>query len=71
MRHYLKDLGASAVSARAFTFSDAEVLLTEAAPQRVGSLIIGRLEVVVNTDSAEREATLVAGIRLKALSGGG
>lgn len=71
MSHYLKELGASVVSERAFAFSDAQVTLTEAAPQQVGSLIIGRLEVSVRADSTEREAALVAEIRLKALRGGG
>lgn len=71
MGHYLKVLGAEAVSERAFAFSGAEVMLSEVEPLYVGSLTVGRLEVGVQADSAEREADLVAAIRLKALRGGG
>jgi len=71
MRKYLKSLGASAVAENTFVFPDAEVMLSEVEPLCVGSLTVGRLEVGVRASSAEREATLVAAIRLKALRGGG
>lgn len=65
MRKYLKSLGASAVAENTFVFPDAEVMLSEVEPLCVGSLTVGRLEVGVRASSAEREATLVAAIRLR------
>lgn len=71
MRTYLSDLGASVLDDTTFAFADAEVVVAEMAPHRVGQLSVGRLAVQVQADTALREAALVAAIRLKALRGGG
>ncbi len=70
MKAYLTDLGASETAENTLTGADWQAVVSRAEPARIGSLVVGRIEVEFSGDEAA-VAALLEKLHWKTLRGGG
>lgn len=70
MKAYLSDLGATETAENTLTGEGWQAIVSQAEPARIGSLVVGRIEVEFSGDEAAI-AALLEKLRWKTLRGGG